>query len=406
MKIDALVQLSAPRIFAHCDAAEFARLQEPRYCKHVFDIDFPFCMASARIGPAGHFRFFTKEYFAHGARVRLTSQWYEPPLRDSRDRLLAYMERRKIPTPAAADITGALMGRARSGAMCGDAGRRMQRAPEPAAAMAEGLRPAGTEEAGALAELRSALQPAPKARMPRSPAAHASRAVKAARAAHDGSTLLLCTPIQRPAACAETSPAPAATTPGAMTAAAPQRAAAPAAAPVGAPCRNASGGGGPRTAAGRGAGADLPPPSRRAATLPGGAARAFSGAEFSSAEWREVVDDFGGRCAYCGAERELVMSDIVPHHGAGARRRGLGDLAPACRPCAARKAGRSAQEFLADDPFRLLRLEAHMRRHGAAPPATADLARSIIACAQEDVRRLAERYVGILEAALVDPPAR
>ncbi len=53
MKIGAFVRRHIPAVFHHCetqDQAEFARLQDPAYSKETFDINYPFCRPTARIG--------------------------------------------------------------------------------------------------------------------------------------------------------------------------------------------------------------------------------------------------------------------------------------------------------------------------------------------------------------------
>lgn len=82
MKIGQIVQSSIPVIFKYCEETEpeeFARLQDPRYSKEAFDINYPFCRQSAQIGQADRVRYWTREYVVHGVPVRVTSQWFNPP---------------------------------------------------------------------------------------------------------------------------------------------------------------------------------------------------------------------------------------------------------------------------------------------------------------------------------------
>ncbi len=53
MKIGAFVRRHIPAIFQYCemqDRAEFVRLQDSTYSKQTFDINYPFCRPTARIG--------------------------------------------------------------------------------------------------------------------------------------------------------------------------------------------------------------------------------------------------------------------------------------------------------------------------------------------------------------------
>lgn len=107
MKIGQLVQQVAPLIFDYCeqeDPVEFARLQDPRYSKEVFDINFPFCRPVAKISNDDRVRYYIAEHRVHGQRVRVTSQWFNPPTSKSLPLLRQYLFERGL-APSKMDFT-------------------------------------------------------------------------------------------------------------------------------------------------------------------------------------------------------------------------------------------------------------------------------------------------------------
>ncbi|MDN5788755.1 HNH endonuclease [Pseudorhodobacter sp.] len=100
MKIGQIVQSSVPAIFKYCEETEpeeFARLQDPRYSKETFDINYPFCRQVAQIGAADRVRYWTREYVIHGVPVRVTSQWFNPPTSKSLPLLQRYLASKGLP---------------------------------------------------------------------------------------------------------------------------------------------------------------------------------------------------------------------------------------------------------------------------------------------------------------------
>ena len=99
MQIGQLVQRHVPAIFDHCtqhDPAEFVRLQDPRYSKDRFDINYPFCKAVNQIGPDEHRRYYSREYRVQNVAVRVTNHWFNPPTSESKSLLILYMRNRGI----------------------------------------------------------------------------------------------------------------------------------------------------------------------------------------------------------------------------------------------------------------------------------------------------------------------
>ena len=99
MKIGQMVQSSVPAIFKFCEETEpeeFVRLQDTRYSKETFDINYPFCRQVAQIGAADRVRYWSREYLVHGISVRVTSQWFNPPTSKSLPLLQHYLAKRGL----------------------------------------------------------------------------------------------------------------------------------------------------------------------------------------------------------------------------------------------------------------------------------------------------------------------
>lgn len=99
MKIGRLVRRCIPAIFDYCetrDPNEFARLQDARFSKDAFDINYPFCRPVSKIGETDRVRFWNREYVVRGVSVRVTSQWYNPPTSKSLPLLRRYLQQRAI----------------------------------------------------------------------------------------------------------------------------------------------------------------------------------------------------------------------------------------------------------------------------------------------------------------------
>lgn len=63
----------------------------------------------------------------------------------------------------------------------------------------------------------------------------------------------------------------------------------------------------------------------------------------TAAQWREIVEYFGGRCAYCGVEAPLTQDHIVPLSRGGGHV--ADNVVPACGSCNSRKHTKTLIEF-------------------------------------------------------------
>lgn len=77
---------------------------------------------------------------------------------------------------------------------------------------------------------------------------------------------------------------------------------------------------------------------------------AGNGGTFSTAEWRELVERYGGRCAYCGEQPErLHIEHRVPISRGGAN--SAENIVPACEPCNSSKGAKTDIEYLGSRPI-------------------------------------------------------
>ena len=64
---------------------------------------------------------------------------------------------------------------------------------------------------------------------------------------------------------------------------------------------------------------------------------------FTPAEWLALVEQYGGRCAYCGESGALEADHRVPLSRGGGNT--IDNILPACRVCNARKHRLTEEEF-------------------------------------------------------------
>ncbi len=71
----------------------------------------------------------------------------------------------------------------------------------------------------------------------------------------------------------------------------------------------------------------------------------LAGPSFTPAEWLQLVEQYGGRCAYCGASGRLHAEHRIPVSRGGSNR--IENILPACASCNAKKATMTEEEFRA-----------------------------------------------------------
>jgi 5-methylcytosine-specific restriction endonuclease McrA len=65
--------------------------------------------------------------------------------------------------------------------------------------------------------------------------------------------------------------------------------------------------------------------------------------DLSDADWASLLEEFGGRCAYCGRDGAMEQDHVWPLSRGGSHTRS--NVVPACRPCNASKGARTLGEW-------------------------------------------------------------
>jgi hypothetical protein len=73
---------------------------------------------------------------------------------------------------------------------------------------------------------------------------------------------------------------------------------------------------------------------------------------FNENDWQAAKAYFMNRCAYCGAETDLVIDHAIPINKAKLGEHRIGNLVPSCNECNSRKGNRDYGEYLSGDDKR------------------------------------------------------
>lgn len=101
MKIGTYVKSYVRKIFDYCETVDHTELDcllDLAYSKKTFDVNFPFCKETRNILPEESKRFWTPIYIVRGRSVRVTSQWYDSHVSNSRALFTQYILGKKIAT--------------------------------------------------------------------------------------------------------------------------------------------------------------------------------------------------------------------------------------------------------------------------------------------------------------------
>jgi len=101
MKIGQLIKEYVKKIFYYCETVdhdELMKLMDAAYSKKTFDINFPFCAETSKIPPELSKRYWTTTYIVRGKNVRVTSQWFDSHISNSRSYFSQYLLPRMIAT--------------------------------------------------------------------------------------------------------------------------------------------------------------------------------------------------------------------------------------------------------------------------------------------------------------------
>lgn len=70
----------------------------------------------------------------------------------------------------------------------------------------------------------------------------------------------------------------------------------------------------------------------------------IDGRRVTTEEWKQILDDYNWKCAYCGTEKRIGVDHKIPV-GKGGKHLPE-NLVPACFPCNAKKAAKTYEEFV------------------------------------------------------------
>ncbi|MFH7244292.1 MAG: HNH endonuclease [Spirulina sp.] len=117
---------------------------------------------------------------------------------------------------------------------------------------------------------------------------------------------------------------------------------------------------------------------------------------FSEADWKATKEYFENKCAYCGAETDLVIEHAIPINREKLGEHRLGNLIPSCKACNTSKAGKDFREFLSGDTATIERIEAYMDSKDYVPLEDNEQMKMILNMAHREVSALADRYITII----------
>ena len=117
---------------------------------------------------------------------------------------------------------------------------------------------------------------------------------------------------------------------------------------------------------------------------------------FSEKDWNETKDYFSRKCAYCGAETDLLIEHAIPINKEKLGEHRLGNLVPSCKACNSRKAAKDFREFLEEQPGLIEQIEKYMDSRNYVPLEDNEQMRMVLNMAHKEVALLAERYIRII----------
>jgi|GEM_PF-659563 len=119
---------------------------------------------------------------------------------------------------------------------------------------------------------------------------------------------------------------------------------------------------------------------------------------FSERDWLESKAHFDNRCAYCGADGDLLIEHAIPINRESLGEHRLGNMVPSCRRCNADKGGRDFRDFLGDNSEAIARIEAYMDSRNYVPLEGSEQMKLVLNTAHGEVAALAERYIRMINS--------
>ena len=123
---------------------------------------------------------------------------------------------------------------------------------------------------------------------------------------------------------------------------------------------------------------------------------------FNEENWTSTKDYFSHRCAYCGAETELLIEHAIPINKEKLGEHRLGNLVPSCKQCNSNKGSRDFREFLEGNTAAIFRIEEYMDSRNYVPLKDNEQIKMILNMAHKEVAALADRYLTIINKLFSD----
>lgn len=119
---------------------------------------------------------------------------------------------------------------------------------------------------------------------------------------------------------------------------------------------------------------------------------------FNENDWQETKAYFMNKCAYCGAETDLVVDHAIPINKVKLGEHRIGNLVPSCNDCNAKKGNRDYSEYLNGDHEKKLTIESYMDSKNYVPLGNNEQVRMILDLAYAEVSALVDRYIVIINS--------
>lgn len=117
---------------------------------------------------------------------------------------------------------------------------------------------------------------------------------------------------------------------------------------------------------------------------------------FSERDWGATKEWFSNRCAYCGAQTDLLIEHAMPINRESLGEHRLGNLVPSCHACNADKGSKDFRSFLGDNVEAIAKIEEYMDSRNYVPLEANEQISLVLNMAHKEVAALADRYVTIL----------
>src|SRR6185436_14076596 len=99
---------------------------------------------------------------------------------------------------------------------------------------------------------------------------------------------------------------------------------------------------------------------------------------FNESDWQETKAYFLNKCAYCGAETDLVIDHAIPINKTKFGEHRIGNLVPSCNDCNNKKGNRDYLEYLKADDEKRQMIDLFMESKNYVPLGNNEQVRTIL----------------------------